>query len=332
MLAKRRGFYRDGKEVIRTPLLLPSFSSKGFPEVNEIILATSERIEGPCLVSAYDLFHKKIEGPFAFASAIFLDSGGYEAGKDVELSDLGLMPHEPGAWDTPKFKSIIDTWNNPADTVLISYDHPKERVATAEQIDRADATLPRGPKVFREILFKPERSLTGTEPEPEECTKVNVDAIIANIGKMARFDALGVTEKEIGLTVQERMINIAKIRTALNRVKLETMPIHIFGSLDTVSTPLYFVAGADVFDGLTWLRFSYHEGMTVYRQNYSTLRYGIDMKAHLVDLKCCWDNYGYMKELEREMRNFLTKGFGSFKHHRDLIEKAYETVNEEVGG
>ena len=61
MLAKRRGFYRDGKEVIRTPLLLPSFSSKGFPEVKEIILATSERIEGPCLVSAYDLYHGKIE-------------------------------------------------------------------------------------------------------------------------------------------------------------------------------------------------------------------------------------------------------------------------------
>lgn len=332
MLAKRRGFYRDGKEIIRTPLLLPSFSSKGFPEVKEIMLATSERIEGPCLVSAYDLHHQKIDGPFAFASALFLDSGGYEAGKDVELSDLGLLPYDPGAWDIDKFRSVIAAWDNPLDTVLISYDHPKDRVSTAEQIERADSMLPRGPKLFREILFKPERSLTGREPEPEECTRVNVAAIIANIGKMARFDALGITEKEIGVSVQERMINIARIRQALDRSNLHNMPIHVFGSLDTISTPLYYVAGADVFDGLTWLRFAYHEGMTVYRQNYSTLCHRLDMKYRLIDLACCWDNYSYMKELEREMRNFLTKGFSAFKYHNGLIEKAYETVNEEVGG
>jgi hypothetical protein len=245
---------------------------------------------------------------------------------------VGLMPHEPGAWDIDKFQSIINNWQNPADTVLISYDHPKERVSTSEQIDRADATLPRRPKLFREILFKPERSLSGTEPEPEECTTVNVAAIIANIGKVARFDALGVTEKEVGLSVQERMINIAKIRLALDSANLSLMPIHVFGSLDTISTPLYFVAGADVFDGLTWLRFSYHEGMTVYRQNYSTLRHGLNMKFRLIDLACCLDNYGYMKELEREMRSFLNNGFRSFKHHRELIKKAYEAVKEEVGG
>lgn len=36
MLARRRGFYRDKKEIIRTPLLLPSFSSKGFPKVQSV--------------------------------------------------------------------------------------------------------------------------------------------------------------------------------------------------------------------------------------------------------------------------------------------------------
>lgn len=54
----------------------------------------------------------------------------------------------------------------------------------------------------------------------------------------ASFHALGVTEKELGGNFKERMINIARIRKALNGVGLENMPIHIFGSLDTVSTPL----------------------------------------------------------------------------------------------
>lgn len=331
MLAKKRGFYRDGTNIIRTPLLLPSFSSKGFPQIKEIIQQTSERIGGPCLISAYDLHHNLIEGSFDFASALFLDSGGYEASKDVELSDLGLTPHVPSHWDQSRFQSVVNSWSNPLPTVMISYDHPEERVSTAEQIVRADKTIPKGPLIFREILFKPEVCSTGKNPEPEPVLNVNVNSIIDNIYEMHRFDALGVTEKEIGQTVKERMINIARIRMALNRAGMDCKPIHIFGSLDTVATPLYFVAGADVFDGLTWLRFSYHNGMTIYRQNFSTLRFGIDMPWRIVDLKCCWDNVGYMRDLELEMRSYLKNGPSSFTYHREIIVKALEAVKEEIG-
>lgn len=330
MLAKRRGFYLDGKEIIRTPLLLPSFSSKGFPEVQEIIEATSDVIDGPCLISAYDLHHRSIKGPFDFAQALFIDSGGYEASKDVELSDLRTTPHTPAEWSPSNFASIIDTWPTSTPTVLISYDHPHDRLPTRKQIERADSMLPKRLNTFREILFKPEMVATGKPSEPAEVTRVNVDAIIANIGMMTRFDALGITEKEIGGNLKERMVNIARIRRALNAVKLELMPIHVFGSLDTVTTPLYYLAGADVFDGLTWLRFAYYKGMTIYRQNYAAVELGIDMKAQLVDAKCCFDNYRYMKGLEAEMRGFIKDGFTSFEHHRPLLERACRAVLEET--
>ena len=81
MLARRRALRLNGREVERTPLLVPSFSSKGFPDVRKIIEYSSEIIEGPMLVSAYDLHYKAIEPPFDFASFLFLDSGGYEASK-----------------------------------------------------------------------------------------------------------------------------------------------------------------------------------------------------------------------------------------------------------
>uniref|UniRef100_UPI000AA47D31 Cap10 n=1 Tax=Hyphomicrobiales TaxID=356 RepID=UPI000AA47D31 len=330
MLAKRRGFYLDGNEIIRTPLLLPSFSSKGFPEVQEIIEATSDVIDGPCLISAYDLHYGSIKGPYDFAQAIFIDSGGYEASKDVELSDLGTMPHTPAEWSQDDFSRIIGSWQSPTPTVLVSYDHPKDRLPTRAQIERADAMLPKRPHTFREILFKPERVATGGTSEPPEVTRVNVSAIVDNIGMMARFDALGITEKEVGGNLKERMVNIARIRRALDKVKLTRMPIHVFGSLDTVTTPLYFLAGADVFDGLTWLRFAYYKGMTIYRQNYAAVELGIDMKAHLVDAKCCFDNYRYMKGLEGEMRGFLKEGFASFEHHRPLLERACRAVLEET--
>lgn len=320
MLAKRRGFYRDGKEIIRTPLLLPSFSSKGFPHVQNILKATEELIDGELLISAYDLHHGHIKGPIEFPQAIFLDSGGYEAGKDVELSDDRQDERTPKPWRLEDYAAVISSWSSPRPTVLVSYDHPKERVPVVDQIARATDTMPTQPNSFREILFKP-------DGEDEDAT--NVAAIVANVHKLAPFDAVGVTEKEIGINQQARMSNIARIRRALNDAGLGNKPIHIFGSLDTISTPLYFVAGADIFDGLTWLRFAYCEGMTIYRQNYATLKYGTQIKSRLVEAQCAFDNYYYMNKMQLEMRTFLgNHSFDSFSHHRELIEGAYRAAIE----
>jgi hypothetical protein len=54
--------------------MVPSFSSKGFPEVREIIEYASGVIEGPALLSAYDLHYSEIVPPFDFASLLFLDA------------------------------------------------------------------------------------------------------------------------------------------------------------------------------------------------------------------------------------------------------------------
>lgn len=98
MLAKRRTLKLNGVEIERTPLLVPSFSSKGFPEVDKIIKYSSELIDGITLVSAYDLHYGKVSPPFDFSSLIFLDSGGYEASKDTDLSDFGDKEHLPKPW------------------------------------------------------------------------------------------------------------------------------------------------------------------------------------------------------------------------------------------
>lgn len=322
MLAKRRGFYRNGAEIIRTPLLLPSFSSKGFPHVQNILEATQEVIEGEILISAYDLHHRKLKGPFDFAQSVFLDSGGYEASGDVEFSDTRAMTHKPEAWSLTDYEAIIANWTAPCPTVIISYDHPNDRIAVLEQIKRAEETIPRGDNLFREILFK---------PNEKDDDLTDVDAIVANIHRLVAFDAIGVTEKEIGPTLQSRMCSIARLRRALNAAGLGSTPIHVFGSLDTMSTPLYFVAGADIFDGLTWLRYAYHEGQTIYQQNYAIFRFGIQIKSRLVEASCSFANYYYMKEMQREMRNFLQTGsFDSFSYHKELIEGAYQAVVEET--
>ena len=74
-----------------TPLLVPSFSSR-VAEINNIFRASEEFIDGPFLVSAFDIAKQYIDPPFDFAGAVFLDSGGYEVGSHADLSDVSSDP------------------------------------------------------------------------------------------------------------------------------------------------------------------------------------------------------------------------------------------------
>jgi hypothetical protein len=322
VLARRRALRLNGKEIERTPLLVPSFSSKGFPEIRKIIEYSSEIIEGPMLVSAYDLHYGMIETPFDFASLLFLDSGGYEASKDAELSDFGDKDHIPRCWSQEMHEAALANWKPSVPSVIISYDHPKAKLSIKEQVARAEAMAKSRSDVIREILLK---------PETEAQTLLQIDSVIANIHRLAGFDAIGVTEKEIGNSVFSRMQNIAKLRIALDKAGID-VPLHVFGSLDTVTTPLYFLAGADIFDGLTWLRFAFHQGQTLYKQNYGALHLGVRTTAHVIDGRCWNNNYYYITELELQMRRFLNNAdFGSFTYHAQEFRAALESVMEAVG-
>ncbi len=253
VLAKRRSLKLNGAEIQRTPLLVPSFSSKGFAEVANIIETTKEVIEGPTLVSAYDLHHGFVTGPFDFASMLFLDSGGYESSKDWELSEISEREYRPRPWSQALHNDVLANWSSTVPTVFISYDHPKERLRTGEQIARARAAISKRSDVMHETLLK---------PETETARFLDVHAILPHIHDLAPFDAIGVTEKEIGNSILERMEHIARLRNALTAAGMD-IPIHVFGSLDTITSPMYFLPGADIFDGLTWLRFAFYKGYDV---------------------------------------------------------------------
>jgi hypothetical protein len=322
MLARRRSIKIGGNKIERTPLLVPSFSSKGFPDVKKIVEYMSELIDGVTLVSAYDLYYKDIVAPFNFPSLIFLDSGGYESTKDMDLSDFGEKEHVARKWCQAFHEEILADWSPTVPSILISYDHPEERLTVGDQIDRALAMAPGCTGFGREILIKPEKATQHY---------LHIPSIVGNVERLKAFDVIGVTEKEVGNSVLQRMQNIAKLRRALDNAGMET-PIHVFGSLDTVTTPLYFLAGADIFDGLTWLRFAFYEGQTIYKQNYGATKLGVKTAAHVIDGLCWNHNYRYMKDLELEMRRFLNgHDFSAFRYHRDLFKNAVDSTTEEVG-
>lgn len=308
-------------QTLSTPMLVPSFSSR-VPEIEKPFRASAQFIDGPILISAYDVKHKLLSPPYDFGSAIFLDSGGYEISRITDLSDVGDQATGPLGWAEEDHAKLVAKWKPRIPSVVISYDNPIKRHPLAEQIERAKGFKLSRPDIVREILLKPEK--------PGQ-NFIQMNSVLENVRSLAGFGIIGVTEKEIGNSVLERMVHIAKLRQALKKIDLNT-PIHIFGSLDTVTTLFYFVAGADIFDGLTWLRYAFKDGRTLYRQDFGISDLGISTKAYKVDALCWGRNYTYMTDMELEMGRFPnTHDFHVFKYHSKALKSAFASVEARLG-
>lgn len=294
MLAEIRKIQIGSTLVSKTPVLVPSFSSKGFPEVEKIVETLAQTITESTLLSAYDIAHGHIKSTPTFPSFFFLDSGGYECSRDVELSDNRKNNYVETPWTQKQLEEVLNYWNPPQPTIAISYDHPKHRTSVGEQI-RAARDLLANRNFGREILIKPITVDSG---------RVDMPSVLASLRDCSDFDVIGFTEKELGYSLFKRMQNISAIRRALTDAGLNT-PIHIFGSLDTVSTPLYFLSGADIFDGLTWLRYAYVDDQAIYSKNLAALSWGIHMNDQSIDPRIWAQNYQVLATLQSRMKRFV---------------------------
>jgi hypothetical protein len=315
MLAQKRDICVGDKLVAETPLLIPSFSSKGFPQLGEIVSIASEYITECALISAYDIHYEHLkEAPLTFPAFWTLDSGGFECGTLEELSELHYSIHKPKAWNVEMLAGVLDNWSQAQPTIAVSYDNPNRRISIKEQVVEARDLFDK--RAFgRELLIK---------PETLDQERVQIPNVIENIDSFAGFNILGFTEKELGYSLFQRVKNIGKIRKALNEAKLD-IPIHVFGSLDMVSTPLYFLAGADIFDGLTWLRFAYRDGRAIYMRDLAAIdpqHYGSRINDVDVRPRVLWENLQQIWNLGHSMKTFCKTGaFSSFEHHAAFLEK-----------
>lgn len=322
MLADERHLLLQGRSVTTTPLLVPSFSSKGFPHVSRSLVYGEEVITGAILVSAYDLHYRVISRPLNFAELIILDSGGYEASIDKDFSELGYPSPDPRPWNEEFHLSVVDNWQAEVPTILVSYDHPDSKCSFADQATKARRLLMQRANSLSCLLIKPESRFQEF---------IAIDELLGQLHVVRGFDVIGVTDKELGGSTWERMLNISRLRNSLARIGLNT-PIHIFGGLDPLLTPLYFLAGADIFDSLTWLRLAYKEGVSIYGPEHGALQYGIREDDKTNEGKMFFENIYFLDELRKQMRQFLkTKDFKSFLNHREFLENSYNSLIAEIG-
>jgi hypothetical protein len=328
MFAQRRSF-NIGDETIRTPLLVPSYSSRaGGQAVTEIIKVTQEFVGGAILVSSYDIKRNRLrQSHLGFATHVFLDSGGYEAGADADLSEVVTRTEPTEKWLAAEHREVLSRWNFNQPTVLVNFDTPHRRERFKEQLRRAHHQREQYRSAAHVFLAKP-------EPMNAKLQRYYVDigTIIKHLGHLSEFDIIGVTEKELGDSMLARLVNIAKLRRALDTNGLR-QPIHIFGSLDPIACPLFFIAGADIFDGLTWLRYGYHQGMAVYRQNILAIE---QLQTHTRDGELSAhihvQNYHALGRLGDQMIRFAqTNDFGVFEAYANYFKGASERLLAELG-
>lgn len=339
MLARSRPLALRSGAHLQTPLLIPSFSSRGFPsrpdglsEAATHLEVTRSHLTETLLVSAYDLHHRLLPQVAELTSAdhwdtlwatpqlLVVDSGGYELGGQWDGSELWHDEHKPLPFDRDDFAGLVDQLPADRDLLVITWDHlesGERRPDYDSQVAQAQRFAEIRPHLLIDVLLKP----------PEGRSTVHADDLKPHARLLRFANVIGVTEKELGDTIVERASALALLRTVLDAEGV-TAPIHVFGALDPLFVALYFLAGAELFDGLTWLRYGIHDGLSVYRQSASLLDRDFDTPAPVRRAQRQLRYLAALKESKRALRTFAESGgdFAALGHHATAVKAAHEAV------
>lgn len=226
----------------RTPLIVPSFSSRGFPQVGHIYDELRGHLFGVCLISASDISEGLIPSDFTNdANVVVVDSGRYEQDESAFGYSECSIPPSTSEWSRSAYHSTIGTrLKEVANRIVVNYDRCAE---IAAQIASADEDFAHAPRAAKDFLIKPE--LPGQ--------LVNVAKLRRFTSDLVSYEVIGVTARELGDSLADRCRSIVMMRDTLDEAGLDS-PIHVFGAIRPCEVLAYFFCGADIFDGLSWLK------------------------------------------------------------------------------
>jgi hypothetical protein len=350
MLARRSILTHAGIGEIELPLLVPAFSSKGFGfesfgrgrkkrDYSEIAYELADfgrRPSSSILVSGYDLHFGHFDAPELPAKRpethlrntrlVFLDSGGYELVDDFDSTEIKTYLYTPkegyGRREYEDVLKRLTALKEPMPLVITNFDSEAKGKALDIQINEARSLFHKFPTCISDFILKP-WSRNGKEVNPANMS----DTDFTNL---RGFDIIGVTEKELGKNIIDRIEKICMLRQRLDRGKV-TSPIHVWGGLDPILTPLYFFAGAEIFDGISWLRYAFRNGMAMHRESYAVVsEIGVTASRHLTHAYASLDNLTFLDNLTIALQqwvDFEGQRFDMFHLHvRESLEKAYKIM------
>lgn len=272
------------------PTMVYSYSSRAHTDLQAIYADTYDCNPRP-VVSLYDARHHvdvaAVEGASSHRPVRFLDSGMFEVGI---TNEPWVLAGPPGTrrWTRDDYVATARAVARPGD-MLVSFD---TRDPIAEQVRAGCASLDEAAPVGvgRDLLI-----------HVEEAAPAAVAEEVAQVA--SGVDALGVTEKEIGLPWFVGAAYLRDLRRELGRRLDRYLPIHVFGCLDPRTVPLLFLAGADVFDGLAWLRYYFRDGHAFYQREFehdAPPAMLADWRSYVRGLAA--NNIGVMERLAADLR------------------------------
>ena len=331
---------RNGIEF-STPLLVPGLSSQAIgpipfqhspdakPEMTVCSYVHSQTlisgIEQSLLVSAYDISHSLLANSAAFKSGfksstygkpqvLLIDSGCYEKNGGPPAGQFSVNIEKPRPWKESDYQSTINSLDDELRPVVVSWDHVG---SYSEQISRAQNFFGVRMTLAPSLLLKP------------PCTTLSFHDFEmlsnAHAKDLRAFDIIGVTERELGESVIDRLIAITKLRKRLDEVEVSS-PIHVFGGLDPLYTPLYFAAGAEIFDGLGWLRYAYREGAAMHRDAGILLDEPVDKRWITAVLSVPLRNLHELSRLTEDLRKLSLKEDWLTLRRGEELRKIFESV------
>jgi hypothetical protein len=355
MLARRSSLPHPITGEVDLPLLVPAFSSKGFGlrgtrrnghrlEYTPLVYELSDfaRSESTAvLVSAYDLHFGHFNAPefpdyepqdyLRNAQLVFMDSGGYELVPDFDSTEPRNFPHQikPG-YESEEYAAVLERYTSledPLPLVVANFDYGSRRKPLHEQIEEARALFHRFPRCTTNFIIKP-WTKSGEVVDPRNLSPTA-------LADLRGFDIIGVTEKELGRNVFDRLKGIAALRKGLDEAE-NTAPIHVWGGLDPIMTPLFFFAGAQIFDGVSWLRYAFKNGVAMNRECHSVLNedMGITASRTLNRADASVKNRRFLDNLSiylQQWADYDGTRFDMFHPNvREDLERAYEVMVSQI--
>jgi hypothetical protein len=199
-LARKSSITHPLGVVVETPLLVPSFSSKGFlfkktktrliSEVADFMDVSAEVLTESMLVSAYDVHHKHIQ-PLTqiakIAAIVFIDSGGYEVADAHDLPAVFKHPLPPLGikWTEATLKKVLGKWPKHSPAVFVSFDNSGRPFA--RQLAAARKLFAHYPDQMHDMILKPDQSNAALKP-----TKTG-DASSLTVASQSRKDFIALS-------------------------------------------------------------------------------------------------------------------------------------------
>jgi hypothetical protein len=325
------------------PLLIPSVSSKGFPVVDGISEAgmvlplTSADMTEALLVSAYDLHHgllpdhERALGPehaqtlYGTPTLLVVDSGGYELSDEFGSGEIPRGRQEWHPFSRDEFEALVDRLPKDRDMLVVTYDEPDpNRPSYQRQREAAQQFMTQRPHLKVDFLLKP--------PDDERC--IDPARLAPDAPDLRAFAAVGVTEKELGDALVDRLVCLARLRRLLDDSGADGVPIHVFGSLDPLLTPLYFMAGGEIFDGLSWFRYAYYDDSAVHPEELAILTGSIDSNQVRRNAQRYLSNLQELGRLKRKLERWANepKRYEVLGRHHQMIREIYELLQARLGG